>query len=197
MSRNSSAAKAIRMLDAHNKALENATSQRAMERISRKTFTIMRETVNARVDAKARGNPEMFHHVYEWDQAGNATARLFKVVSQNRGSANFSLSYEFLPSGTPNRNGQVFPNKAFVMESGMPVEIAPVTGDYLAFEIDGEEVVTRGPVLVESPGGEQTKGAFYNEFMYLTRPSTIQKNPVFQQMLQDEMKQAGKDVMRG
>ena len=37
------------------------------------------EALKLYVDAMARSNPQMLHHVYEWNQIGSKNARLFDV----------------------------------------------------------------------------------------------------------------------
>lgn len=142
-----------------NKAFQSAFSKTIFQQID-KDF-------GAFIDAQARTKPKSLHHVYEWKKAGNKTARLFKLKMLSQTGLSFKFDYEFIPSKSSvptgkGRNRHVFANKAFVMESGMPVTIAPRNAERLVFEIDG--VVTFMPkgasVTVKSPGGTGAKNQF-------------------------------------
>ena len=197
MPRSSNIEKPLRMIAGHEKAIKKAASKQTRERISRKTYSIIKETVYSRVDARARANEAAFHHLYEWGRSGDDNARLFKLVSSKRGTAAFTMSYEFLPSKSPVPNsGHVFVDKARVMEEGQPVVIEPKDADALVFDVDGRTVATRGPIVVDSPGGPATTGTLRSEFMRLTQASSLLKNPVFQQMLQDEARKSLMEASR-
>jgi hypothetical protein len=112
------------------------------------------------VDANARMNPQMLHHVYEWSQTGSPEARLFDL-DYSASSGGLSFSYTFRQSLSVKQGSNTpFYNKAEIMESGVPVSIKPKKAKALAFNVDGEQVFTRGQVRVENPGGEYTQGSF-------------------------------------
>lgn len=111
------------------------------------------------VDAIARANPHRLHHVYEWDQCGDSGSRLFEL-SASPAMSRVVVTYEFLPSVSPNRNGQVFWDKAQVMESGMSVISDPSTAVLLR---DGNWRV--GPFMISNPGGDDTTNAFRETFV--------------------------------
>jgi hypothetical protein len=110
------------------------------------------------VDAMARANPHRLHHVYEWNQCGDSGSRLFELKA-NPAMSRVVVTYEFLPSVTPNNNGQVFWDKAQVMESGDMVTNNPSTAVLLR---DGNWRV--GPFTF-NPGGEGTTNAFRETFI--------------------------------
>lgn len=119
------------------------------------------------LDAKARTNPKSLHHVYEWKKVGNKEARLFKLKEYGEQGLSFKITYEFLQSKTnvPSARGRKkykFANKAFIMESGTPVRISPVTAERLVFEVDGYTVfMPKGAsVVVSKPGGGKATGRF-------------------------------------
>lgn len=116
------------------------------------------------IDAKARANHSTLHHVYEFDQTGQKDARLFKKTISNSG-AGAVISFTFLDSKMPNRNGQIFYKKAIVMEKQLkPVVISPKTAGFLMFQLqDGSFVKTKKSIVVRNPGGN-TKNMFANEF---------------------------------
>lgn len=115
------------------------------------------------IDAAARMNPEALHHVYEWYQVGSPNARLFNI---DYTVSNLGLSFKstFKQSTTASRDsGQVFYNKAKIMESGVPVVIRPKK-NVLVFEKDGETIFTKNEVVNPNPGGEQAKGSYEKTF---------------------------------
>lgn len=120
---------------------------------------------NVYMDMLASANPHRFHHIYEWDQCGEAGGRLFDVTAVPSGRG-VIIQYVLLPSTTPNRNGQVFTNKAMVMESGDWVISEPEGPVYI--ESIGEFRV--GPFILK-PGGPDTTGAFQETWrtFFMTR----------------------------
>lgn len=116
------------------------------------------------LDVLARTNPAMLHHVYEWGQTGNPDGRLYELKSKlTKGSA--VISADFLDSSsTPEGSDDVFWNKAEVMEEGIPVTIQEVEAQALFFIVDGEEFFRLGPITIQNPGGQATRGSFVRNF---------------------------------
>lgn len=119
------------------------------------------------VDAQARTKPKTLHHVYEWNKLGNKDGRLFKLKALNNVGLSFGITYEFLQSKTNvpsgrNRRKYKFANKAFIMENGIPVTIAPRAAERLVFEVNGYTVfMPKGAsVTVSKPGGGKATGQF-------------------------------------
>ena len=113
------------------------------------------------IDSNARVDYQSLHHVYEWSKVGDPSARLFDI---NFTVSNLGLSFtsNFRQSQSIKDGSRVpFYNKAAIMEAGTAVTIAPVTGEALRFEVGGEVVYTKKPVVVENPGGS-TQGQFSN-----------------------------------
>jgi hypothetical protein len=124
-------------------------------------------TINALkefIDSMARVNPEAMHHVYEWNQTGSPSARLFDI-SYTVSGLGLSLKSTFRQSTSVKAGSTVpFYNKASIMENGIPVRIVP-TKKVLAFtDENGEEVFTRNPVTVNNPGGEAVRGSYETAF---------------------------------
>lgn len=116
------------------------------------------------LDGVARMHPGMLHHIYEWGEVGNPTARLVDlgVVSSGRGS---TVTAEFLQSQTTkDGSSEPFYNKAQIMEEGIPVVIKEKEAQALFFEIDGVEYFRMGPITVLNPGGAETRGSFVEVF---------------------------------
>lgn len=117
------------------------------------------EAMKEYVDANARMNPQTLHHIYEWYQVGSPSARLFDL---NYTVSNLGLSFksQFRQSTSFARGStKPFYDKARIMEQGIPVTIRPIKAKALAFDVDGEQVFSKGPVRVAQPGGEATTGA--------------------------------------
>jgi hypothetical protein len=124
-------------------------------------------TINALkefIDSMARVNPEAMHHVYEWNQTGSPSARLFDI-SYTVSGLGLSLKSTFRQSTSVKAGSTVpFYNKASIMENGIPVRIVP-TKKVLAFtDENGEEFFTRNPVTVNNPGGEAVRGSYETAF---------------------------------
>jgi hypothetical protein len=196
MPRNSNIEIPIRILDSHNKIVQRAGSKESKERVSRKVFDALRQQFYDRTDARARSNPASLHHVYEWGKPGDPSARLYKFTSRGRGTGAFEVSYDYLESREPNVNGDVFAEKARVMEEGIPVTIAPVNSERLAFEVDGEMVYTAGPVTVTNPGGDAVRGSLRQEFMSVTTPSALARNAKLQEIFKTEMSRVMSQIRR-
>jgi hypothetical protein len=116
------------------------------------------ELVKEYIDSSARVNPSRLHHVYEWYQNGSPDARLFDI---NYTVSNLGLSFKSTLSQSKTiKDGSRTPfyDKARIMEDGIPVTIIPTKAKVLSFEIDGEQVFTKGPVVVENPGGNSQGG---------------------------------------
>ena len=119
------------------------------------------------IDSQARTKPKTLHHVYEWNKVGNKSGRLFKLKSYGDVGLSFKITYEFLESKTnvPSPEGfkkYKFPNKAFIMENGIPVKISPKAASRLVFNVDGYTVfMPKGAsVTVSKPGGGKATGRF-------------------------------------
>jgi hypothetical protein len=124
---------------------------------------VVTEQASQFIDANARLDYDSLHHVYEWSQTGSSQSRLFDIkftVSK----LGLSFMSEFRQSVSV-KNGSTVPfyDKAKIMEEGSPVTIRPRTADALRFEVGGEVVYTKKPVVVTNPGGN-TKGQFANVF---------------------------------
>ena len=112
------------------------------------------------MDKMAAGNYMALHHVYEWHQTGSSGARLFDYDFAVSGNS-VIFSGDLRQSGSIARTAdRPFYNKAFVMEEGDSVTIAPVESDVLVFESGGGVVFVTGSIEVNNPGGGQTVGQF-------------------------------------
>lgn len=134
--------------------------------IGAKTVVILEQFI----DANARTNPDVLHHIYEWHQTGSPNARLFDFdYSIYGGGLTFKSSFR---QSTTVKNGSSVPflDKARIMEDGLPVRIVPKAANALVFQDGAETVFTKGPVNVSNPGGntqgglEQATNTFFNSY---------------------------------
>jgi len=97
------------------------------------TVELMKEFI----DSNARVNPDMLHHIYEWNQTGSPSARLYDI-SYTTSNLGLSFRSSFRQS-TSIKNGSRVPfyDKARIMEEGIPVIIRPRVAQALAFEDGG------------------------------------------------------------
>lgn len=114
------------------------------------------------IDSMARIDPQMYHHIYEWYRTGSPDARLYNI-RKTITSSGFDLTYSFSQSQTIQHGSkEPFRNKAAIMEKGVAVTIKPKRAKALAFMIDNHEVFSKGPVVINDPGGPLVQGAFQN-----------------------------------
>lgn len=124
------------------------------------TVELMKEFI----DSNARVNPDMLHHVYEWNQTGSPSARLYDISYT---TSNLGLSFmSTFRQSTSIKNGSRTPfyDKARIMEEGIPVTIRPKVAQVLVFEDNGETVFTKNEVRVSNPGGTEVQGGFEKVF---------------------------------
>lgn len=122
------------------------------------------------IDSNASVDPQTLHHMYEWNQVGQASGRLFNINAVSNGyGVNFTASFN--QSQTIKDGSRVpFYDKAKIIEFGIPVVIEAKTSNVLAFEDNGETVFTPGPINVTNPGGVAAQGGFEKTFnMFFSR----------------------------
>lgn len=116
------------------------------------------------IDAHARMNPDMLHHVYEWEKTGSPQARLFDI-KYTVSSIGLSFKSTFSQSKAIQEGSkEPFYDKARIMENGLPVRIETRSAKVLAFNDNGEEVFTPNPISVRNPGGDGVVGSFERTF---------------------------------
>lgn len=162
-----------------------------MHSVGVETIELLKEFV----DANARVNPEMLHHVYEWNMVGSPSARLYDLGYTVSGLG-LSIKSSFRQSTTVKAGSRVpFYDKATIIENGIPVVIRPKKAKALAFSQNGEDVFSKGPITVENPGGtaaekgfEKAMDLFFNRYFtqaflkasgigkYLSNPEVFKKD---------------------
>jgi len=122
------------------------------------------ESMKQFIDSMARVDNDMLHHVYEWNQVGSPSARLFDI-QYTVSNLGLSIKSTFSQSTTVQSGSKIpFYDKARIMENGIPVTIRPVRAEVLSFNDDGEQVFTKKPVTVMNPGGQSTTNGFEQAF---------------------------------
>jgi hypothetical protein len=131
-----------------------------LKTLGMETVELMKEFI----DSNARVNPEMLHHIYEWNQTGSPNARLYDI-SYTTSNLGLSFGSSFSQSASIKDGSRTpFYDKARIMEKGIPVTIRPKAAQVLAFEENGEMVFTRNEVRIDNPGGTEVQGGFEKVF---------------------------------
>lgn len=147
---------------------------------------ITEEALKQYIDVRARANPESLHHIYEWDRVGDSSARLFEIKAV-ASKTNIIFSGEFIPSSSVSENSnEPFVDKANVMENAISILVEPRSSDFLAFDVDGQQVFTVNSVFVENPGGDSVAGSFgraVDDFFEVYFTSTVlRQSGIFEQL---------------
>jgi hypothetical protein len=91
------------------------------------------------IDSNARVNPDMLHHIYEWNQTGSPNARLYDI-SYTTSNLGLSFRSSFSQSRSIKSGSRTpFYDKARIMEEGIPVVIRPRVAQVLVFEDNGND----------------------------------------------------------
>lgn len=165
----------LQQLNARVNDVKELTSPSVMQEIAKAAFTITGSQFAQAVDRYSVRNPKRMHHVYEWGQIGNPSARLFVIKREGilGGTLDIDVSFKMsrkpvpIPSELTGMQGNrsvssksIFKDKANVMESGRSVKfIAKKVLTFLGD--DGQVFVAPGTqITINNPGGVQTKNAF-------------------------------------
>jgi hypothetical protein len=156
--------------------IQELTKNDILNEIAKAAFVILGKRFMSATDSYSAVNRKKMHHVYEWNQVGSPSARLFVIERSAILNGSVSISSKFLLSKTPvpiapelrssSKNGKyiktshIFKQKADVMESGKLVSFeAKKTLAFLGKE--GIHFVKAGKVInIVNPGGVAVKGSF-------------------------------------
>jgi hypothetical protein len=176
------------ILDYANGFMDGAQAgkKELLETIGKRTVEILDEFI----DANARTNQQVLHHVYEWNEAGSPGARLFDLEYTTSGGG-LTFRSTFRQSASVQAGStKPFYDKARIMEQGIPVTIRPVRAKALVFEDNGQKVFTKSAVTVSNPGGQAVAGGFeqtvdtffrsywQQSFLKATGIADILRNPI-------------------
>lgn len=134
------------------------------QKITRGAALLLKNYFDQYLDSKARQDHMGYHHVYEFDRAGDANSRLFKAVVSNTGDGSAVINYSFTSAKNPNREGYPFPNKAEVMEAGETIIIRPKRAKYLQYQLSDGRFIRSKQSIVTQPGGPRVGGNFEKTF---------------------------------
>lgn len=122
------------------------------------------ESLKDFIDMNARVDPESLHHIYEWQQVGQETGRLFDL-NYVASAGGISINGTLKQSQSVAYGANVpFYDKARIMENGIPVTIKPRYSQVLAFDENGEKIFTKKDVHIDRPGGASVQGSFEKIF---------------------------------
>jgi hypothetical protein len=161
--------------------MKELKSVRAKNEIMSAEYSISAINFVKKTNLLAKSIKKSFHHVYEWNGAGNESARLFRVIKKQEGGGNISIYYKFNNSKkrspispvltVPSISGRkvtrsgIFKRKAEVMESGQEVSFR--TSRHIAFSPRSGGIVFVPPgktISIKNPGGKSTTGSFEKHF---------------------------------
>ncbi len=146
------------------------------------THSLMSDEFTEYMSVVSAAQPSRLHHVYEWGQVGDPTAKLWEdklIGGGNNRTATFTwkASKQIVPVRDDFREKgvkaiHVFVWKAPVMEYGKDIVIRPKRGKFIAYftgptdpETKYKMQVTSNPITVTDPGGKLTKGSFTREYV--------------------------------
>ena len=181
--------------------ISKLTSNTAFQKKFREViYTQIEKDFEDYIDSQARTKPKSLHHVYEWNKTGSPESRLFKLKSFNHNALSFQIAYEFklsrsnVPSPAKYKKYK-FANKAFIMENGIPVTIAPKAAERLVFEVNGYTVfMPKGrSITVSKPGGGAATHQFrlaYSRFFRGNLAGDSIRRSGFQQLFNSKISKA-------
>lgn len=112
------------------------------------------------IDAQARVDSDALHHVYEWNQVGTPSGRLFDF-NATASKRIIKINGKFLSSSSISETSdEPFADKANIMENGISLTIEPKNSDVLVFEDDNQTIFTTKSIYIANPGGDEVAGSF-------------------------------------
>lgn len=167
-------------LDLKVAGIQELKSQVVLREFANAVFTVGAKAFIKALNIEAKTNPKKYHHLYEWNAAGNNTKRLFFLYNESNSNGVLVIRPGFIQSTSrvpvdpklllPGKTGKsiagrsVFRDKATVMEKGDPITYRTSKPTPM---FDGEKInfVARGTLIrISHPGGTQVKGSFESFF---------------------------------
>jgi hypothetical protein len=155
------------------------------QKINRGAAFLIKNYFDEYMDARAKQDRSSYHHVYEFDNVGNRSSRLFKANINSAPDGSATITYSFTKASLPNREGYPFPNKAEVMEEGNPITITPKKSEYLQFMLEDGRFVKSKKVVIDNPGGPGVANSFtttLNRFMASQAHIVLTKSRYFERI---------------
>jgi hypothetical protein len=177
------------------KQAEATVSPMALTEIGKAVFTITSKAFIRDLSLVAKTEPKKYHHLYEWNEIGNPSQKLFLIKRTNVQYGNLKINFVPIKSNKPvpinskllqpgstgksvNSN-HVFRNKMEIMESNKAVNITTKNTIVFLNKTNGLVFVPKGIVIhVLYPGGHATTNALKNfsEIWYKTRSESVINN---------------------
>lgn len=178
-------------------------SGRSKTEISKAIFTITTKKFIKDFAVVSAGQKNKYFHMYEWNEVGNPSKKLYKVNREAVSGGNLRIHISLIKSKTPvpidprlsnpGKRGKfvskkiIFKDMAEVMESGKPVSFT--TKQTIAFFSKSDNkihFVSPNKLIVNSnPGGKKTTMAFekFIDKWYATKvDSTIRSSGLFNEI---------------
>jgi hypothetical protein len=181
----------ISELDLKVSGVEELQSPVILEALANAVFTLSAKAFVKAMNLQAKAFPKQYHHIYEWNNTGTETGRLFFLFRDSSADGVLTIKPGFIKSTKkvpiapellmPGKTGKVvasrsvFYDKAKVMEAGTPViyraskNIPLPNNGVLRF-------VAAGTVIKNyNPGGREVKGSFEKFFKtwYTTKVQSV------------------------
>lgn len=162
--------------------VKELASKVVLEELASAIFTVSGKSFIKALNLEAKGNPMRYHHIYEWNQVGSQTGRLFFIYKQSSLDGKLTIKPGFIKSKTkvpvspelltPGKTGKsvasrhVFRDKASIMENGTPIIFR--TSKNTPMPIGGQIKFVAANTVIRNynPGGRQVKGSFEKYFNY-------------------------------
>jgi hypothetical protein len=155
------------------------------QKINRGAALLIKNYFDEYMDARAKQAHSSYHHVYEFDNTGNRSARLFKANVNSTPDGTAIITYSFIPAKMPNKDGHPFPNKAEIMEAGEPITVSAKSAEYLQFTLEDGRFIKKKQVVINNPGGRDVAKSFettFNRFMVSQAYAVLMKSKYYQRI---------------
>jgi hypothetical protein len=174
---------------------EATVSPMALTEIGKAVFTITTKAFIRDLSLAAKTDPKKYHHLYEWNEIGRPSSKLFLIKRTNvqygklkitfipiKSSKPVPIKSKLLEPGTTGKSVNshyIFKNKMEIMESNTPIHI--VTKNTIVFlnKENGLVFVPKNKIInILHPGGQATTNSLRNfsEIWYNTRSETVINN---------------------
>ena len=174
------------------KQAEATVSPMALTEIGKAVFTITSKSFIRDLSLTAKTDPKRYHHLYEWNEIGNPSSKLFLIKRTNvqygkikiqfvpiKSNKPVPISSKLLEPGSTGRSvnsNHIFRNKMEIMESDKPIHI--VTKNTIVFlnKENGLVFVPKNKIInILHPGGQATTNSLkkFSEIWYATKLENV------------------------
>ena len=167
-------------LDLKLNGIKELKSKVILTELANAVFTVGGKAFIKAINTEAKIKPKSFHHLYEWNEVGSNSARLFFIYKESAVNGTLIIKPGFIQSRTnvpispqllaPGRTGKsvikrsVFRDKASIMENGTPI-IYRVSKNTPIPDGSNINFIAAGTLIsIDHPGGIEVKGSFEKFF---------------------------------